>query len=1504
MQRTIRLIAPGVVLALAGTTFGQMYMSNMYQPGGGQRSRFPADFDWDAIDDVGGDGMEGEMGGRMGNRRSAEDGGPLVFKTDLGKEIQKLQFQRTPASVLAARTKIAQQWRTFLTLEGPPAPPADGGKVGSDGMDAEAMMGMAGMMGGDSEPDPSGMDPAMMMKMMAAAAASGAASGANVADPAADVPDSVPVATPGPASAASKAAKAAKDAKATKAAALKLAKSRAADFALMVTAGDWPAVGKFMSDFGGDDSENIYTHVLTLLSTIDQAAVSGDVVALSEIAPPPGGRSDVPSQLGAATPEALAVGDDNAPVMSGAATDLTAKPNAALNAVPNSVAIDGKPDPAMMRLGFDLLGKLAEADVKTAEAVAAGKPIAIIAPGEVANTSRALQPKLSERQVKLLGGLLRNIAARGGDPAAVAARIREGTTHFGGPDGGEGVEAELRAQKRKNAATLMMAAGLTVEAQPYLAPLEKAKADKDAELLNLYITYFDALAKKNEGAEKRFVQLQGWDVAMEVLKLPQATIAQRTSALAGAVKLITIVDKTVGDDFLQSLYVTSNGPEVDAAWSTLQKAKDHAAKLKQMSAPPEIRVKQLQFVQRLGQALLAGKKIGSDETTPWQSGLNMLTQAILDEAEVSRSSAAKPQGNPSGGYSPYGGYNPFGGYGDIDYNDGGRGNRLQPIPSEELNRLLPDDRWLLSIDPGVAAKLELLVAQTQGSAGDVGSVLELIRPIAEKDKTRALKLAEALLKSWPAYTKRGGGENDPASYYGRSMRYGRSGGFFGGYGGYDQGGGIPLTRAQQTRHLAKLRDVISELELMKVSPLPAGPLVDAFAACHSTAEVYTADDIMAVFGDVERLNFDVRIKLADGMRKRLAGMWRSQQVQQQSGTKRSEQEIAKEVTRGYDLAIKVAPDPDTAKSPEEQRTSWLAVQSEADLYFDKAEYLYGRKVDAAVYSELREKAFGLYRTAADMYTQQMAAGKLQPSAKPFSQWFNSSLGASDLGYMTRQDAPDSGQLDLVKSALTSLPADMRKQHTELFAAACTKALSELNPELKHRYARQAVALLGDVPQAREIKNILSYYDDLTKEVQLNLLVDGSSDIGREPFGAVLSVWSSVSVSRESGGFGKYLNPQDWSPQTGEQVDRREALEKNLREAMGDRFEVLSVTFSKPDVKPMPIAEGGREGWEQTVLAYLVLKAKDSAADKLPAVAMEMDFRDTTSTVLLPITSTPMLVDARTNVIPDRRVQNATVEIVLDDRGFAKGTPNAKDAKEALKPGELLLEVKAKGEGLLPGIDKVLDLKSVAGMEVVRSDDHGITIGELQQKLGRVTPISERTWTVRMKQTGTGEIGSAVGGAIGEASFKFPALAGQFATAKLETKRYADADIVTIKAGDSVTLAAVEGRFARLAVVAGAVLATISIAGAGAWLLLKRAAANRPKPAGPRFVMPEQISPVTTLAVLRQIQALNGTVLSKSDQDALLVEIKTIEQRSFAPAAGGVTTAELSQKLSTWIGKAG
>jgi len=952
----------------------------------------------------------------------------------------------------------------------------------------------------------------------------------------------------------------------------------------------------------------------------------------------------------------------------------------------------------------------------------------------------------------------------------------------------------------------------------------------------------------------------------------------------------------VGDAFLAALFVQPTGDQIDLGWSVLQRAKGRAFRLKQMMAPPEVRARQLTVIQRVGQALLGPESPGTTATTEflpdraaWRTGLNMLTQAILDEAEVARTAA----GNTS---------NPYGDDDEQGYGYGGRGggnNRLLPINSEELNRLLPDDRWLLAIDPGLAAKLELLVASTQGTAGDTTSVLELIRPVAAADPARALKLAEALLKAWPAYTKRG--NTDPAAYYGPS--FGRFGGMYGGmfggmFGNYGNQGGIPLTRAQQARHLAKLRDVIAELATLKVGPLPAPALVEAFAACHSSAEVYAGEDVASVFGAAADLSFELRLKLADGMRKRLGGMWRSQQVQEQAGTKRAEQEVAKEVIRGYDLAQAICPDASAAKTDDERRSAWQGVQASADLMYDKAEYLFGRKVDAGVYDDLRTRAFALYAQAAEMYTAELQQGRVQPSARAYSQWFNSSLGASDLGFMTRQDAPDAGQLDAVKAAMAAIPEAARKRHIELFAQSAIAALGQLNPELKHRYARQAAALLGDVPQARELRTLLAYYDDLTREVQLNLTVDGPTDVGREPFGAVLSVWSSVSVSRESGGFGRYLNPQDWDQRTGQQIDRREAIEKQLKEKLAEKFEVVSITFSKPDVKPMPIAEGGREGWEQTVLAYILLKAKDSSTDKLPQVSMEMDFRDTTGNVLLPVATTPQLIDARAERGPQRPIAEPTLEIIIDDRAFARGTPSAKDPRAATLPGELKLEIKAKAEGLVPALDRVVDLANVPGFEVASVEDRPASVLEIRQRLGRALPVSERSWTVTMRQTAAASAGLA------SSQFTPPRPAPAFANAKLELKRFADADVVALKPGQTITLAAVEGRATRRALIYGVVLVAVAAVGFALFKIARSAGRQRITSVAPRFAMPQQLTPVTALALMRQIGASPVARLSPAEKQQLITEIKSLEQSAFSTAAARFNDADLRRSLATWISRAG
>jgi len=487
-------------------------------------------------------------------------------------------------------------------------------------------------------------------------------------------------------------------------------------------------------------------------------------------------------------------------------------------------------------------------------------------------------------------------------------------------------------------------------------------------------------------------------------------------------------------------------------------------------------------------------------------------------------------------------------------------------------------------------------------------------------------------------------------------------------------------------------------------------------------------------------------------------------------------------------------------------------------------------------------------------------------------------------------------MNKVKAAMAALPEKLFKSHIELLAAAITQSLSELNPELKHKYCRAAVALTGDLPQARELRSTLAYYDDLTNEVQLNIAVDGSTDVGREPFGAVLAVWSSVSVSRESGGFARYVNPQGYNPQTGEQIDHKEALEKRIRTALSERFEIASITIAKVDAKPMPIADGGREGWEQTPLAYLVLKAKDASVDKIPPMSMDMEFRDNTGTVLLPISSPATLIDARQPKGPERTLKDLELTMTLDDRSFARGSGAAK-SPDAPVAGEISLEVRAKAQGLVPNLDRLVDLSASKGFSVVKTDDHGITITEMAQKMGRVIPTSERNWTVRLKHDGL---------AAGAPEFTFPTVqstfAGSIATvdnkSKLELKRYADADIVPAAA--AVTLSAVEGRWAIVAGFAAGALALLAAIGYGLFRLLRKPATVV---APPLFTMPTEVTPVTAIAVLRRIQSYNGALLNAGDQQALAGEIAMFEHKCFAQGASPASDADLKASLQRWISKA-
>ncbi len=708
-------------------------------------------------------------------------------------------------------------------------------------------------------------------------------------------------------------------------------------------------------------------------------------------------------------------------------------------------------------------------------------------------------------------------------------------------------------------------------------------------------------------------------------------------------------------------------------------------------------------------------------------------------------------------------------------------------------------------------------------------------------------------------------------------------------------------------------------------PIPTGPLVEAFAASYSPAEVFSAEDLERVFGDIDAMPPELRQRIAERMRAQLAGAWRSPRVQEQEGTRRTSDELSAEVVRGYELAVGLA---------QSGAPSWERLTLIGDLHYDQAEFAFGQQADAAGYQALRERAFEHYADAAAMYRTELSAGRTKPSARVYGQWFSAAMGASDLGYLTRQDRPDLDQVKRVMDAMGELKEPATAQHVGLFAQEITRSMQRMAPELKPNFLRQAVRIIGEHPDGRDARSRLALYDDLDKEVELTLELDGASGVGQEPFGVHVFISSSRAVGRESGGFGKYLMNEQWSP-SGSTINYRDDLEKQIREkwagtagASGGAgeggFEVMSVAFHKPTLQRLG---DRREGWERTPLCFVLLRTKDASVERVPGLKLDMDFSDGQGMVILPVASRDVPISsvargAETGSASGFGVRDLEVEQILDDR-------------ESKSSGLVRLEVRARGKGIVPAIDRVLTIGGGStggssdglvsggnfggGLEVLALEDHGLSVGELQTDTGAVVPVTERSWTLTL-----GASKGAGASTGGEATFDFPtarasggddrnysgnASAGAGSsdegnnlsndrraasgaktnsTATVTNKRYSDADLTDAPSRVAI---AMPGSGGGGWVWPLALVAVLAVGGAGAWMYRRGRHSNMDVERDTRWIVPDHVSPVNAIGMLRRVEAMNGTLLNAAEQRELATDIAELERAYFAPEAdGGVAAA--------------
>jgi hypothetical protein len=1008
-----------------------------------------------------------------------------------------------------------------------------------------------------------------------------------------------------------------------------------------------------------------------------------------------------------------------------------------------------------------------------------------------------------------------------GDVSADEMPSEGGEAIFGDPFGCNQVVVEAAADASVEVpATAEPAATEAAAAAPAAAtPAEPTAEEKAAK----------------EKAEKEAKEAEQKRIA----ELKQAKL----EAMQRAVELAPKVRKELGQTWLDEGFTKEGdrGREILAAIGTM-------ASQNMMIRPQEadFRLKTLQLERAAVEALL---RAAPDKAKEWNDTLTMLAAGWLKEAQISYDLDQSASNRPGYRRDRYGNYFFYDeGMGQMmpQYNNG----MAQPIPIAAIMETRPSDAWLDIVHVDLKPKFAEMFAQIHLKLSEDAQAFPYIERLAATHPKRAKTLAEKFLQVWTTNHNPNEGREgyDPYFYY---------------YGMERRAERIPLTRSKQERNLKELAELIRKLQALPIEEMDERLLTSAFTTAHSHAEVYKLESIETVFGSMDTLKPKTLASLIQQMRGNLAGVWRAPAVQDQNSTKRKQKDIQAEVVRGYQVARAVV-DKGLAKYPD----NWSLVLADAAVMFDEIDFQ-NELEKSSGYSESRAKALARFQQAAELYAK--SAGDLrkdEQTTEPFELWYYASLGSVDLARITADKVPDLRQPALIRDTLATLPDSVREHHLELFANNLFSRVSNAKPELKFRYLRTGFEIVGDQKMAREARQLLDYYADLVQEIKLETRVDGSDVIGAgKPFGVFVNLVHTKEIERESGGFGRYLQNQNnntnYYYNFGRPLENyRDKFHDIVNQALGEQFDILSVTFQEDTVTSKALPE---YGWRVTPYAYVLLKARGPEVDKIAPLRLDLDFLDTSGYAILPVESPALPVDASGKAAA-RPAADITITQTLDER----------QADE----GKLVLEIRASAHGLVPELDQLVDFKH-EGFEVAALDDGGPAVTKFDNEADDTVVTSERLWTISLKPEGDGAARPE----------KFAFAAAKLPVKEIVYQRYEDADLVPVEREFALQQKYAETSYAGLWVPILGVTAAAIVALFGVFGLKKTEEQEKP-----RFAMPEPVTPFTVIGLLRDIQANNG--LTDSDKTALRDTIGQLERHYFLQPAP--VEPDLNQIAHRWL----
>jgi len=1050
---------------------------------------------------------------------------------------------------------------------------------------------------------------------------------------------------------------------------------------------------------------------------------------------------------------------------------------------------------------------------------------------------------LTDGDVRELGQLLGRLLSRGDALDPLLPQLEQGVNGLGGTD----------PDDRRRAAELLLAANRLSEAARFLAPVQEAKAGQDWRALEQHARDLAARGRREGNSE---LLQQSWEINQFILSSKEAGATNREPALERCLELIPLLADQTGTNWLRESF-RSDPSRGLAIFAAVNESVQNDLNNRNTSD----RVGNLELQKKAVDLFLG---VADADQPHWHAALNLLAQTWMQEATWSKQRYQSSRDQTTPIFDPYGNIISYQSYPQrVSYDS----NLIPALDPNKVVTSAPDDAWLAALDESLRLAVLELIAELHLKTDDPDKALPVIETLASVQPKEAGALANSLLRAWatahnpmnrqPQSPQRIVSSSGGVIYYSSSPSGARA-------------AGISLTRAMQVRNIEELAALLRRLEALPIEELSNDAMLSAFTMAHSPAEVFRISDVELVFGPVNQIDVELLAGVAQAMRERLAQQWRSPRLQQQMKTERSDKQIDAEVLRGYDTLQAL-----TAAGLRRSPDDWKLNLAHAAELFDLAEFQYGQKVDLEIYVEKREEAFDLFEAAAELYAAALPdIAEKEQSPVVYQQWFNANLGASDLAYVTRQQEPETEQLTRIRTAILSLPGDAAGRHLSKFAVDLGQQARSLRPELKPRYLRAGLVIVGDHPEAEEARELVTYYDDLLREIDLVVRLDGDAVVGHDrPFGVFVSLQHTADIEREAGGFARYLrdtkrsSPYYYNPSPQQQQRNFvEDFDRQVREKLVDQLEVRSITFLDEKTESRGC---GREGWRETPLAYLLLQAKDGAVDQLPPFQMDLDFMDGAGPVVLPVQSTATLLDARPERGEPRPVHSLELTQVLDDRELADGS--------------LTLEIKAAGKGLVPDLNDLVRTE-FAGFELNDIDDLGVTVMQVDTEGDPLAAVTERNWLVRLSTANDNVL----------PRFQFPRPVRDDVTAVY--KRYSDADLVEVEPELALTGLALRPRpwWHWFAV---GLPAVVAIGGTVWWLRRRKTPDAMIQQA---YTLPEHATPFALISLLRSMSEDASLQWSEPNRSDLLRTIGNLECHYFARESNGDPEPDLHALGRRWV----